>query len=104
MIALLFAYSLTVITLYNQMKLLENMQEEQRAIIKQVLAFYAALLSNLLFQGYYMFIEWTKDENTNYAKLAFRLCWIEVVAMSINKGVPLLYMLLTHVKTYRTDR
>ena len=57
LVGLLVSYTYTVIALYQKVKLLENMQEEKNAIIKQVLAFYASLISLLAFKGYYFFLE-----------------------------------------------
>ena len=107
LVGLLVSYTYTVIALYQKVKLLENMQEEKNAIIKQVLAFYASLISLLAFKGYYFFLEkesYEQGEYFNYERATFRICWIEVIVCTINKFVPLIYMVLTHMKTYKADK
>ena len=110
LVSLLIAYTYTVITLYQKVKLLENMHEERKAIIKQVLAFYASLVSLLGFKAYSAIArikveqKFKRDEEIDMERLTFRICWIEVIVMTINKFVPLIYMLLTHMKTYHAGK
>ena len=82
------------------------MQEEQKAIIKQVLAFYASLIALLAYKGYYFYKEREshgKGEDYDFEKVTFNICWVECIVCTINKFVPLIYMVLTHMKTYKAD-
>ena len=95
-------YIITTCSLYVKVQLIDGMDDEKNAIIKQALAFAGSLTIMVSMQSYKGSILINMDPNDQEASkdTAFQLALADSIMAPITKGIPLIYLLLTHMKTY----
>ena len=95
---LLVTYSIVIFKLYSKVRHLKEMKEEKNAIIIQIVIFWIAIITSVLCKvnDFVEKILWTyqQDEESDSSALAAS------IKQLIFFGTPLLYMLLTHRRTY----